>query len=291
MRLGRFQVLAQVGFGGQATVYLARPWVDSAPQRAATRLWLGWLHHQSRIGPVVARRWRLAALKLAHPHATDALLDEYGYLARPGIRHAHLNQLYGRQYGTPGPDLGLDLSQIGIGTTLTAVVRPYMALGYVTGQPLSQLMLMGRIGNRAWVLRVAVQLADVLGYLHQQGLVHHDVRPTNIVVSNWHREPQATLLDLGAAETLAAPRRRAVYGAQGWLAPERCGTQVGPASPLVDIYGLGRVLAALLADRPVSPELQRVVAAATAPDPLKRAAELPDMLSLRDHLLALSGDG
>jgi serine/threonine protein kinase len=111
-------------------------------------------------------------------------------------------------------------------------------------------------------------------------VVHHDVRPANLII---RPGPHTVLIDLGAAETPDAPRRRAIYGATGWLPPERLAASPAPASPLVDIYAVGALLHVLTNDAKMPTALAALIAEATAADPQRRGAALPtmDVLALR----------
>lgn len=233
--------------------------------------------------PRHAGRLRLAALKVARPAMADSLHDEHQHLAAPGAAHPHMASLYRARFPDAAPrDLGLAKLRDG---------RPalYLGLAYEAGAPLSAL-LARRADQRPaprWSATVAAQLASALAHLHGRGIVHHDLRPANIIV---RPGPHAVLIDLGAAETPGAPRRRAVYGAAGWLPPERCGDSLAPASPQVDVYALGRLLLALTAGSGVPVALAELIAQASAPDVERRRAAIPTMGALLRRLQALLAD-
>ena len=278
-RVGDLELLAFLGRGGQGELFLARPWEQCASRRATARLWLRARMAANAIGPTDALSWRLAALKLAYPAATPSLHDEHAHLAAPGNFHPHLGCLYGRRHPGIAPDFGFTAPGV-------AGRRAYLALAYQPGRSLNRLLPLRRTARRiSWSLEVARQVAQALAHLHRRGIVHHDVRAANIIVrSGRDGVPHCTLIDLGSAETPAAPRRRAVYGTAGHLPPERIADPPAPASPLVDIFGLGVLLQALTAGLPRSPALAALIADATAPNPVQRAAALPDMETLLARL-------
>lgn len=72
-------------------------------------------------------------------------------------------------------------------------------------------------------------LADGLHYLHQRGLTHRDVKPSNVIFV----DGVAKLADIGL---VAASGQRTFVGTEGFVPPE------GPGSPAADIYSLGMVL-------------------------------------------------
>lgn len=93
----------------------------------------------------------------------------------------------------------------------------------------------------AEVARVGAQLADALAWLHEQGVVHGDVKPANVLVDD---QGHATLLDLGIAVRDGEARTR-FRGTLGFAAPEVLGgTTPTPAS---DIWSLGAALYASIA--------------------------------------------
>ncbi|HLH57412.1 MAG TPA: serine/threonine-protein kinase, partial [Verrucomicrobiae bacterium] len=128
----------------------------------------------------------------------------------------------------------------------------------------------------AEVLALGVRLADALGHLHRHGLVHRDVKPSNVIFVNG----QAKLADIGLVAGLDAAR--SFVGTEGFIPPE------GPGTVRADIFGLGRLLyeAATGKDRCEFPdlpadldqwpdraallELNEILARACAPDPVAR---------------------
>jgi len=107
------------------------------------------------------------------------------------------------------------------------------------------------------------QAAAALAHLHAKGLVHLDVKPQNLLLTD---DGRIKLIDLGLAQAAGnppqAPNGRA-FGTAAYLAPEQaCGDPVGPAA---DVYALGCVVYELLTGHP--PFAAPPAGTAARPDP------------------------
>ena len=153
--------------------------------------------------------------------------------------------------------------------------RPYLVLEHIEGPRLSTLLR--RYGmSIEQLLPLALNLSAVLHYLAHEGVVHLDVKPSNIMMGG---EPR--LIDLSVARHVSELHElRSPVGTERWMAPEQLDAErfgeIGPAS---DIWGLGVTLRAALPER-VPPVLRAVVESALAPRPGDRpkAAQLADAL-------------
>src|SRR5437762_1440371 len=131
--------------------------------------------------------------------------------------------------------------------------RLYLAMQWVDGLDLGTLIdrEQGLAPERA--VRIGVQLAQALQAVHDAGLVHRDVKPSNVLVRDIGGHDHAYLTDFGIAKAPAAPdsltRTGSVIGTPGYLSPEQIrGQQPGPRS---DLYALGCVMfEALTGQRP-----------------------------------------
>nr|WP_242589572.1 serine/threonine-protein kinase [Corallococcus macrosporus] len=257
---GPYQLLQRLGAGGMAEVLLAR---------------------RTMAGGVD----KLVALKLVfqeyarHPRLSELFLTEARLSAT--LQHPNVIQVF---------DMG------------SAAGRPFMAMEYVHGRNaadiVQELRQRGRTPPVALAVTLAIELGKALEYLHGQRdldgrvlhLVHRDVSPGNLLVG-LHGEVK--LVDMGVASaSIASGNDLLVVGKRAYMAPEQAAG--GRPEPAWDVYGMGLVLHELLtlhraseaipgaegrpwALRPsllnpqVTPELERLVQWATAPDPTARA--------------------
>jgi serine/threonine-protein kinase len=131
--------------------------------------------------------------------------------------------------------------------------RLYLAMQWVDGLDLATLIdRQQRLAPERAVL-IGVQLAQALQAVHDAGLVHRDVKPSNVLVRDIGGRDHAYLTDFGIAKAPDAQdsltRTGSVIGTPGYLSPEQIrGQQPGPRS---DLYALGCIIfEALTGQRP-----------------------------------------
>lgn len=99
-----------------------------------------------------------------------------------------------------------------------------------------------------FVAEIMRQLLDALSSVHSANLVHRDVKPANVLLAaTGTGRPHSYLSDFGIALDLGGPRFTQVghvMGTPGYLAPEL--TAMRAPTPAIDLYGVGRVAAAML---------------------------------------------
>jgi serine/threonine protein kinase len=151
--------------------------------------------------------------------------------------------------------------------------RLYLTMQWVDGTELGTLIEREqRLAPERTVL-IGVQLAGALQAVHDAGLVHRDVKPSNVLVRDIGGRDYAYLTDFGIAKAPAAQdsltRTGWVIGTPGYLSPEQVrGQSPGPRS---DLYALGCVIFEALTGQPPfqgDNDLAARWAQATSPPPL-----------------------
>lgn len=257
---GRYHVASRVARGGMATVYVARD------------LKLG----------------RQVAVKVMHPEAAR----DQEFVARfigeakiaAGLTHPNIVAVYDQ--GTSGEHV-------------------YLVMEYVPGRTMRDLLNeRGRLGPRQALSLLRPVLA-ALGAAHRAALVHRDVKPENVLITD---DGQVKVADFGLARAESASKQTKtglIIGTVAYLAPEQVVS--GTANARSDVYAAGVLLFELVTGRQphqaesplavaykhvnevvpppssvlpgIPPELDALVAAATARDPALRPANA-------DHLMA-----
>ena len=148
----------------------------------------------------------------------------------------------------------------------------YLAMEYVEGPTLASRLLGGPLSG-AEAASVARDLAAGLDAVHRAGIVHRDVKPSNVLMPETSRpgdHTSAKLTDFGIAFDVDDPRRTSpgiAIGTAAYMAPEQVRT--AELTTAVDVYSLGLVLIEALTGEPAFPVAGRVQTA------LRRLTEHP----------------
>ncbi|MEU2234029.1 Stk1 family PASTA domain-containing Ser/Thr kinase [Streptomyces vietnamensis] len=267
---GRYRVDARIAVGGMATVYRA---VDT-------------------------RLDRVLALKVMHPDlATDAaFVERFIREAKSVARLAHPNVVGVFDQGAEGAYV-------------------YLAMEYVAGCTLRDVLReRGALSPRA-ALDILEPVLAALGAAHRAGFVHRDMKPENVLIGD---DGRVKVADFGLVRAVgsATATTGAVLGTVSYLAPEQI--EHGTADTRADVYACGVVLYEMLTggkphsgDTPaqvlyqhlntdvpapsatvpgLAPELDDLVAAATARNPELRPYDAVALLALLREARAGLGD-
>src|SRR6059058_4224497 len=123
--------------------------------------------------------------------------------------------------------------------------RQFIVFEYVDGMNLKELVEHeGPLSSRE-AIELALQVARGLGFAHEQGLVHRDVKPQNVILD---ADGRAKVTDFGIAHAVDVDGLTitgTIMGTSNYIAPEQARGQ--PVDEQTDIYSLGCVLYELLA--------------------------------------------
>src|SRR5919201_1647004 len=125
--------------------------------------------------------------------------------------------------------------------------RPYMVLEHLPGGTLAERLPEGVALSDEETRRVATDIAAGLAHAHENGVVHRDLKPGNVL---FDAEGRAKVADFGIAHVLGSDSltdEGTVMGTAAYISPEQVAG--GPATPATDVYAFGVLLYRLLSGR------------------------------------------
>jgi serine/threonine protein kinase len=213
---------------------------------------------------------RRAVVKIPHPHLLKGphgaeLRRRFEAEAKAATRAKHPNlvtvYLVGEtQYGVPA-----------------------IAMEHVAGESMLDRLIRAAPLPFDELVAIGTQLADALATLHAAGIVHRDLSPANVLVTE---KPDGgvwvKLLDFGVAKLLDAPSRTlGPMGTPGYLAPEQL---LGSVTPRADVFSLGALLWWAITGREREDDysdgsLRRSLGGRVGPDPRSQRGDAPAELA------------
>ena len=233
-RLGPYEISALLGVGGMGEVYRAR---------------------DTRLGRTVALKV-LPSEATADPERRQSFEEEARTVA--ALNHPNICVLYDIGEGIPSTPKHHPAVPAQAGTQLDPTLAPspqplapvhYLVMEHLDGTSLAERLVRGPLPLEQ-ALDVAIQMTDALDKAHDNGVVHRDLSPANVMLT----KSGAKLLDFGLA-TLVAPEpgqdpgrirthldplRHRLIGTPYYMSPEQAKGQ--PADCRSDIFGMGVLL-------------------------------------------------
>lgn len=159
--------------------------------------------------------------------------------------------------------------------------RAWIVMAFIQARSLHDLVHQDGPLTPPQTAQVGLQVLAALSAAHQRGIIHRDVKPSNVLITS---DGHAVLADFGIARTVDASTLTTagtVIGSPAYIAPERARGEHG--GPACDLWSLGATLYAAVEGRP--PYSRRdAIATLTAvvsqdPDPHRRAGPLWPVIS------------
>ena len=169
----------------------------------------------------------VVALKFPHPgmDANPFLFDQFQRevgicetLSHPKLMHAFATERY---------------------------ARDYMVMEWCEGRSLRKILDEGRMHHDR-AIRIAIDILDALDYIHANGVVHHDLKPENIMID---AAGNIKLIDFGIASNSTAQRLphasfKTILGTPNYVSPEQVIVERGDERS--DLYSIGIILYEML---------------------------------------------
>lgn len=179
--------------------------------------------------------------------------------------------------------------------------KPFIAMDLVEGSNLQEIIekelrVSGAVPDPEWLASILGSIADALAYCHDQGFLHRDVKPSNIVISSFDERP--VLVDFGIVKRTESAQGTnpaeisqnlslsgEFIGSPAYMSPEQlCEDQYGKVGPPTDVWGLGTTIYfGLTGETPFEGhstlELYAARLTEPAPPPVKINTDTPRWLS------------
>ncbi len=231
MQIGPYKLMEQIGEGGMGVVFVAEQH-EPVRRKVALKLIKPGMDSREIIARFEAERQALALMD--HPNIAKVL--DAGAV---GVHASACNTPGSRQEDT----LKRGLQQ----------GRPYFVMELVKGVPITQYCDDNRLTPRER-LELFTYVCHAVQHAHQKGIIHRDIKPTNVLVTSHDGRPVVKVIDFGVAKAVGQQlTEKTVYtnlaqmvGTPLYMSPEQAGMSGLDIDTRTDIYSLGVLLYELL---------------------------------------------
>ena len=135
---------------------------------------------------------------------------------------------------------------------LTELNYPYIIMDFIEGKSLFDILEEEGVLEENMACVLAFQVADAMAHAHRKGIIHRDLKTSNIIVSTYPDDPRVTIIDFGLAireedhadESGRLTRAGAIIGTPLYMSPEQASGKSGDERS--DVYSLGCILFKML---------------------------------------------
>jgi serine/threonine protein kinase len=178
----------------------------------------------------------------------------------------------------------------------TETGRPYFVMELVTGVSITEYCDKNNLSTKER-LALFIQVCNAVQHAHQKGIIHRDIKPTNVMVSRHEGKPAPKVIDFGIAKAINQKltektlftRYAHIIGTPAYMSPEQAELGDTDIDTRSDIYSLGVLLYELLTGTtPFSEEelrkagyieMQRVIREQQPPKPSTKLSTLGETLT------------
>jgi len=131
--------------------------------------------------------------------------------------------------------------------------EPYFVMEYIDGQPIAQYCDLNQLSPEDRI-KLFIPVCQAIQHSHYKGIIHRDIKSSNILVAEYDGKPVAKVIDFGLAKALeqdvvgdvSHSLAGSVVGTLGYMSPEQANDKGGDIDARTDIYSLAAVLYELL---------------------------------------------